>query len=434
MAADGIFFLPNQSRRRLHTHRPVRKSRGVFARHREITCFSLVALFVVQLYVLQAWLFENDGGVVEVETAPPKGRRKSLAPCPSTIDVEALKAGLVCIEKCEPSANNTLHGLGLDPNERVNIFMPDKVLKHIAEYGKYRVHFPEENVDLNLTGRLSNAIKIQSENGNTILDNGHIHPRSITERLMRRIVAKLLRASVLDPSKKIVNTGSWIGDNALPWALMMEELRPENPGKVIAIDPSEMFVQDMVDLANVNGIGNLCARIGILSSNATRVAFTSGSMEHIKVQNEQQIYSGSIRKQQRFEIRGTWTNAIPLDSLNLHDSVSLLHLDVEGHEGQLLEGARATIKSSRPVIITEGYNIWDRVPEDENDRHVLKVMNELGYASDFEIPERVGVKMNARNRIWFPDEGTRDAAIDVVGKDLERELVPWIASDLQELD
>mmetsp|Transcript_28521 Transcript_28521/g.51537 ORF Transcript_28521/g.51537 Transcript_28521/m.51537 type:complete len:454 (+) Transcript_28521:64-1425(+) len=430
-----IVHLPSKQGGRSHIHRPVRKKRVLFSKHREIISLVVVAGFFVQLYIQQAWLLGNDE--IYIELTPAKGLPKKLSPCPS-INVEPLKEGLVCIEKCMPSANNTLQGLGLDPYERVNISMPEKVIRiPVTEYGKYRVHFPEEDLYLNLTGRLANEIKLAlkeaDENGKgSIIDKAYIHPRPITERLLRRIVAKLLRAGVLDPSKNIVNTGSWIGDNALPWALMMENLRPENPGKVIAIDPSEIFVQDMIDLANVNGIGNLCAQIGILSSNMTRVAFIGESTEHIKVQTEEHI-NQSGRRRSRYQARGTWTNAVPLDSLNLQKSVSLLHLDVEGHEGELLEGARATIESSRPIIITEGYNIWP-IPNNENDKHVLAVMNELHYTSAFEISEHVGVNGKARNRIWWPDEKTKDAAMAIIGKDLKHQNIPWIATDLPDLE
>lgn len=93
------------------------------------------------------------------------------------------------------------------------------------------------------------------------------------------------------------------------------------------------------------------------------------------------------------QIRASWIDYISLDSLNLQKQVSLLHLDVEGHEGALLEGARATIESSRPIIITEGYDndMWPD-PVDENDKHVLKVLTELGYTFASEIPEYVDVK------------------------------------------
>mmetsp|Transcript_1247 Transcript_1247/g.2658 ORF Transcript_1247/g.2658 Transcript_1247/m.2658 type:complete len:425 (-) Transcript_1247:39-1313(-) len=405
-----------------------------FRRHREIIAFALMAVFFIQLYIQQAWLLFRDNEIIDI------GPITSLRPsCALSIDPSPLKEGLVCIEKCRPASNNTLIGLGLDPNERVNISMPEALVKApIIEYGKYRIHFPEERIYLNLTGRLANEIKLALEKADgkdSIAENGYLHPRSITERLLRRIVAKLLRAGVLDPSKNIVNTGSWIGDNALPWALMLENLQSENPGKVIAVDPSEQYVRDMIDLANVNGIGNLCTQIGVLSSNMSRVAFIGTSTEHIKVHTEESVNNGSSRKRSRFQVRASWLNAITLDSLNLQQTVSLLHLDVEGHEGELLEGARTTIESSRPIIITEGFNMWPD-PTDENDKHVLTVLNELRYNSATEISEYVGVNKNARNRIWWPDEETKDAAMAIIGEDLVfRSLpVPWIATDFPEID
>lgn len=239
---------------------------------------------------------------------------------------------------------------------------------------------------------------------------------------------------MLDPSKSIVESGSWIGDNALPWALMLESLNPQSPGKIIAIDPSEKFVQDMVDLANVNGIGNLCAQIGVLSSKVAKVAYIGQNPEHIKVHTEDSIKAGSWKKKQRFDLRASWLNAITLDSLNLQNNVSLLHLDVEGHEGELLEGARETIQASRPVIITEGKYIWPD-PKNENDKHVLKVLTELGYTFANQINEIVGLQLDSRNRIWWPDEKTKDAAMAVVGEEINREeTVAWAAKDLSELD
>mmetsp|Transcript_561 Transcript_561/g.1228 ORF Transcript_561/g.1228 Transcript_561/m.1228 type:complete len:170 (+) Transcript_561:701-1210(+) len=167
----------------------------------------------------------------------------------------------------------------------------------------------------------------------------------------------------------------------------------------------------------------------------TEVHYSGGSTEHISVYNKQQVMNGPAQRRERFQRQGTWKNAITLDSLNLQSSLSLLHIDVEGHEGELLIGARETIQSSRPIIITEGYDDWDPIPVDENNKHVLAIlMDELHYVSGDTIPEYCGANKNARNRIWWPDVETKDAAMAVVGKDLERkELVPWIAVDLPEL-
>mmetsp|Transcript_38406 Transcript_38406/g.80799 ORF Transcript_38406/g.80799 Transcript_38406/m.80799 type:complete len:315 (-) Transcript_38406:451-1395(-) len=305
----------------------------------------------------------------------------------------------------------------------------------VLEYGLYRINFPEEGVHLNLTGRLAaemtHAVEAaQAAHSESIVDNNYLQDRAITERLLRRIVAKLLRAGLLDPSENILNTGSWIGDNALPWALLMQHLRPDNPGKVIAVDPSPNFVHNMVDLANVNDVGNLCAHAGILSDGSGRVAYIGSSTEHIAVQTEEHIMKGSYRKKDRYSVRGTFVNSTTIDSFNL-ESVSLLHLDVEGHEGQVLVGARETIEKFRPIIITEGFYIWPN-PKDTNDQHVLAVLTELGYNSATEIPEYCGIKANARNRIWWPDDDTRDKAMAIVGRDLQRDtVVPWISTELE---
>ena len=68
------------------------------------------------------------------------------------------------------------------------------------DFNAYRINFIEEGVYLNLTGRLSteiqNAMKEAGDFG-SIVDNGYLHARPITERLLRRIVAKLLRVSYL---------------------------------------------------------------------------------------------------------------------------------------------------------------------------------------------------------------------------------------------
>ena len=62
------------------------------------------------------------------------------------------------------------------------------------------------------------------------------------------------------------------------------------------------------------------------------------------------------------------------------------------------------------------------------------ILTELGYKHAFTINELCGLKANARNRIWFPDDETYEKAMSVVGKDLDRtQIVPWMARDLPEV-
>lgn len=246
-------------------------------------------------------------------------------------------------------------------------------------------------------------------------------------------ISSFSKAGLIDPSESILTTGSWIGDNALPWALMLQDLRPESPGKVIAIDPSELFIKDMIDLANVNGIGNLCAQVGILSKNVGLVALQGEyKTEHIKVVTEENLNLFAHDKPRLKASYRHRISSVSLDSLELAERISLLHLDVEGHEGELLEGAKETIASFRPIIITEGFDIWPD-PVDENDKHVATVMKSLDYTLADVIPEYCGIKKNARNRIWWPDEKTQNAALAVVGDELKRPLVNWMSFDLPDV-
>jgi len=362
-------------------------------------------------------------------------RRESLLEaCPSEVDTTPTREGLVCFAKCTMQTANKLN-----MQEKINIKMPVIPSFGTGEFFKYKVYFPEEDVWLNLTTKLSNDIdiavqKARNDNQSVINDEGYLHPRPITERLMRRIVAKLLKAGVLDPTRSIVNTGSWIGDNALPWATMLARLSPDNHGQVIAIDPSESFVKDMIELANYNRIGNLCVQTSVLSSKASRVMARGKSTDHVGVLSEQQFDNLKAMRKNRLLHLGSWLNAIPLDSISNLPNISLLHLDVEGHEGEVLEGARFTINNNRPIIITEGYDEWQN-PIDRNDKKVYDILTtELDYKHAITINELCGLKGNARNRIWFPDDEIYEKAMSVVGKDLGRnQIVPWMARELPEV-
>jgi len=395
-----------------------------------------VLLALIQIFIL--YLLEND----ERFQFGFGGSMGWLPDDPSTctpIHTDLMKQRIVCIPKCSPEVN-TLQDLVVDPSEKINISMPNYDEVGIIEYYKYHVDFPEEDISLALTARLSNDIDRARKDAKpkgepAIPDKDFLQPRPITERLLRRIVAKLLRAGVLDPSKNILTTGSWIGDNALPWAMMLEKMRPGNPGKVIGIDPSEKFIYDMVDLANVNGVGNLCGHVGVSSSKVASVGTIGMSTEHVGVFTKDE-FNADPKWKKRTSSR-SWANvkklnAAPLDAFSLTD-LSLLHLDVEGHEGDVLEGARATIESSRPVIITEGSDSWPD-PSDEKDKRVLKILTELRYDYADTIPEHCGLGKNVRNRIWWPDKKTRDAAMAALGGELERITVSWMSKELPDIE
>ena len=193
--------------------------------------------------------------------------------------------------------------------------------------------------------------------------------------------------------------------------MMLEKLTTK-PGKVIAVDPSPKYINNMVSTAHLNSIGNLCTHVTTYSAKKGTV-FTS-TTEHIAVNLE--------RNQGEKQI-----SMITLDSENI-TNLALLHIDVEGHESELLTGAMDTIKTSRPVIVTEGVSGLT----DSNDKKVAEILRSLDYVHESsEIPEICGWNKNARNHIWWPDQGLKDSAMKVIGNDLSRsETVPWVSSEL----
>ena len=229
----------------------------------------------------------------------PEGMNTILPPC-SALNIDDAKEGMICLPQCEPNPNETVEGLGLNLSEKITLraqITPSYGVDH--DFGKYRYYFPEEEIYLNQARSYGE----------------HLQPTAYRERLFRRIVAKLYRAGVLDSSKNIVNSGSNIGDNALPWARMLDQLASnssKSPGKVYAIDPSKDYLTSMVNIANENSISNLCTHISLIGAED----------------------NNGVAK---------------LDSMGI-ENLGFLHLDVEGHEGEALLGAVGLINQHRPVV------------------------------------------------------------------------------------
>jgi FkbM family methyltransferase len=70
-------------------------------------------------------------------------------------------------------------------------------------------------------------------------------------------------------------------------------------------------------------------------------------------------------------------NVITLDSLNL-DNISMIKIDVENHENEVLEGAKQTILRNKPIIFIENlFYEYPNVCPDPN--HHQKIFDKLNY-------------------------------------------------------
>jgi FkbM family methyltransferase len=70
-------------------------------------------------------------------------------------------------------------------------------------------------------------------------------------------------------------------------------------------------------------------------------------------------------------------NVITLDSLNL-DNISMIKIDVENHENEVLEGAKQTILRNKPIVFIE--NLFHGYPNVcPNPNPHQKIFAELNY-------------------------------------------------------
>ena len=81
-----------------------------------------------------------------------------------------------------------------------------------------------------------------------------------------------------------------------------------------------------------------------------------------------------------------------LDALAIED-VSLIKIDVEGHEVEVLKGAGETLKRNRPVIIIE--------VQEHNQNEVGALLEALDYQRR-ELQDLAGHKGSPQNHIWMP--------------------------------
>lgn len=335
---------------------------------RRILCTAVAFALTVILAIFS--IHEFDESYIRASNYSNSTIMKELLPLCRPLDINAAKEKITCLKDCRPDISQTIEGLGLNPLEKYET----KVVSHFDERGetrefrKYRYHFPEEDVWINqsIPGKLQ------------------LQPHAYHERLFRRIISKLYRAGVIDPSTNLLNSGSNMGDNALPWAQMLQDLTHDDPtkstGKVYAIDPSSDLMIDMVNIANENSISNICTRMTFIGS----------------------------KSDNKFA---------KIDDMGI-ENLGVLHLDLEGGEGEAILGALGLIFMQRPIIITEGHG--GKLGEGNNDERVRLELNSLGYHSSLIVPEVCGFVQTCRNTIWWPNEETEAAAMAVIGKDIEK--------------
>jgi FkbM family methyltransferase len=167
------------------------------------------------------------------------------------------------------------------------------------------------------------------------------------------------------PGSVAVDVGAHIGSITVPMAGVA--------GHVHSFEPQKKLEQELRWNVEVNGLTNV-------TTHRTAIGDHEGSIE---LRSEGVEHDG----QRGIDLQGEVVEVVPirtLDSFGLSD-VSFVKIDVEGHQLEVLMGARKTIAESRPLLLVEMFG--DKIDESR------ELLRSWGY-------EHTG--MAGRNELWEP--------------------------------
>ena len=168
------------------------------------------------------------------------------------------------------------------------------------------------------------------------------HYSAFKEPLLRVIANHLIASGIVPKHSGIIDLGSWIGDNAVPWAMF-------HAGIVYAIDPSEDNIEFIRATSVLNGIENIVT-IQKVISDGEELLGTFGDPTHCNFH--------SVDEHGDTSGLSLVANSTSLDLLHQEGvigDVGLMHLDVEGFEMKVIIGATKMIDQYKPVVVFESH-------------------------------------------------------------------------------
>ena len=205
--------------------------------------------------------------------------------------------------------------------------------------------------------------------------------RTNHEVIFRKINTYLINNDII--KNNIIDLGSWIGDNSIPWAKNM------NNSVIYSIDPSDENCRYINEMCILNEITNIRV-IQKAISDKNEVVSTNDDLQHCSF-----VYNNP-NNDARNKIQ-----AYSLDHLYSEkeiDNIGYIHLDVEGMEFKVILGSETIINTFRPVITFEQHLEIDNYIE--LSKHFINKNYNVFMITEI-LP---GCRPDCRNFIAFPNE------------------------------
>jgi FkbM family methyltransferase len=233
-----------------------------------------------------------------------------------------------------------------------------------------------------------NNVEINILNNN---NGSNLSNRINSEKLFRTIITFMINNNMIE--NNIIDSGSWIGDNSIPWAKNIN-------GIVYAIDPSNENLEFIKSICEINNISNITT-IETALSDRTKTISTNDESKHFMFQLDN---SGKYQ-----------FNSCSLDDLyekNSITNIGYVHLDVEGFEMLVIKGAEKLITDYRPIISFEQHI------DSDDYMGIANNLKEKKY-NVYIINEKFeGCRIDCRNLLAIPEEKNTDKFIETFTENL----------------
>jgi FkbM family methyltransferase len=168
--------------------------------------------------------------------------------------------------------------------------------------------------------------------------------RHLNNGSWERHISKILYDNAL-PNTNVIDIGAFIGTHTMA----LSDISKKGNGKVYAFEPQPWACLNIKENLKKNKIKNVKVYNIALSDKIGTIQFCSDST------------GGSSICTERSKKLNSWNNVYnvkmkPLDKYNFKN-ISIIKIDVEGHELSVLNGAINTIKLNKPKILIE---VWNR--------------------------------------------------------------------------
>lgn len=165
-----------------------------------------------------------------------------------------------------------------------------------------------------------------------------------------------------EPNTNVLDIGAFIGTHTLALA----DIKNKGNGKVYSFEPQPWACNNIKESIKKNKIKNVKLFNVALSNENGYIQFCSDRT------------GGSTICTEKQKKLNTWDDVYKikmktLDSLNIKN-ISIMKVDVEGHEMAVLEGALNTIQREKPKILIE---IWNR---ERRKKEFMAFMKKINYS------------------------------------------------------